>query len=313
MWLLFNRDIYYIFFIDYEKAFDSVHYPYLWYKLSAAGVQGHMLSVIQTMYSNLQSCVRVNGSITDWFAQTAGVRQGDTLAPTLFALFINDLVPEINGLRRGVTISNNLTLSILLYADDVVLISETEDGVQSMLDSLRDWSNRWKLKVNEHKSKVVHFRRASDEPTGIKFKYGDQVLEIVPMYRYLGLDLYDTVDFSETVSGLSKSASRALGVITSKYFTHDGLDYKTYTKLFDSMVCPIMDYGCEIWGARKGDCMDVIQHRAMRTFLGVGKCAPLPMMYGDMYWIPSHASPGGVLDQILTGVWRWWTPKPTHI
>ena len=81
----------------------------------------------------------------------------------------------------------------------------------------------------------------------------------------------------------------APGMITSKYFTHDGLDYKTYTKLFDSMVCPIMDYGCEIWGARKRDCMDVIQHRAMRTFLGVGKCAPLPMMYGDMYWIPSHA------------------------
>ena len=40
-------------FIDYEKAFDSVHYPYLWYKLTAAGVQGHMLSVIQTMHSNL--------------------------------------------------------------------------------------------------------------------------------------------------------------------------------------------------------------------------------------------------------------------
>ena len=132
-------------FIDYKKAFDCVHYPYLCNKLSAAGVQGHMLSIIPTMYSNLQSCVRVNGSITDWFAQTAGVRQGDTLAPTLFALFINDLVPEINGLRRGVTISNDLTLSILLYADDVVLISETEDGVQSVLDSLCDWSNRWKV------------------------------------------------------------------------------------------------------------------------------------------------------------------------
>ena len=88
-------------FIGYEKAFDSVHYPYLWYKLSAAGVQEHMLSVIQTMYSNLQSCDRVNSSITHWFAQTAGVRQGD-------------LVPEIYGLWRGVTISNDLILSILL-------------------------------------------------------------------------------------------------------------------------------------------------------------------------------------------------------
>ena len=275
-------------FKDCEKAFDSVHYPYLRYKLSAAGVHGHMLSMIQTMYSNLESCVRVNGRITDWFAQTAGVRQRNTLAPTLFALFINDSVPEINGLRRGVTISNELTLSIMLYADDVVLISETEDGLQTMLNSLYDWSNRWKLKVNEHKSKVIHFRRVSDDLTTVDFKYGGQELEIVPMYRYLGLDLYDTVDFSETVSALSKSASRALGMIASKYFTHDGFDYQTFTKLFESMVCRIMDYGCEIWGARKRDCMDVIHHRAMRTFLGVGKCAPLPMMYGDMHWIPSH-------------------------
>ena len=45
----------------------------------------------------------------------------------------------------------------------------------------------------------------------------------------------------------------------------------------------------QIWPLYIIICMDVIQHRAMRTFLGVGKCAPLPMMYGDMYWIPSHA------------------------
>ena len=121
-------------FIDNDKAFDSVHYPYLWYKLSAAGVHGHMFSMIQTIYSNMESSVRVNGCITDWFAQTAGVRQRDTLALTLFALFINDLVPEINGFRWGVTMSNELTLSILLYADDVVLISETEDGLQTMLN-----------------------------------------------------------------------------------------------------------------------------------------------------------------------------------
>ena len=108
----------------------------------------------------------------------------------LFSLDMYDLVPEINGLRRGVTISNELTLSILLYVDDVVLISETGDGLQTMLNSIYDWSNRWKLKVNEHKSKVVHFRRVSDDLTAVDFKYGDQELEIVPMYRFLGLDLY---------------------------------------------------------------------------------------------------------------------------
>ena len=142
--------------------------------------------------------------------------------------------------------------------------------------------------MNEDKSKIVHFRRSSDDLTDHSFVYGDTTLAIVNMYRYLGLDLYETLDFAETVKALSKSASRALGVVVNKYFTYDGLDYRTYSKLYESMVVPIMDYACEIWATRKRDCCDVVQHRAMRTFLGVGKCAPLPMLYGDMSWIPSH-------------------------
>ena len=68
-------------FIDFEKACDSVEYPLLWFKLAACGIQGKMLHTIQAMYRNLESCVWVNGRLTDWFNQTAGVRQGDKLAP----------------------------------------------------------------------------------------------------------------------------------------------------------------------------------------------------------------------------------------
>ena len=129
-------------FIDFEKAFDSVEYPLLWFKLAACGIQGKMLHAIQAMYRNLESCVRVNGRLTDWFNQTAGVRQGDTLAPTLFAIFINDLVPEINNLRRGIRTLQDDMVSILLYADDVILISESSDDLQDMLNTLYNASNQ---------------------------------------------------------------------------------------------------------------------------------------------------------------------------
>ena len=79
--------------------------------------------------------------------------------------------------------------------------------------------------------------------------------------------------------------------MTSKYYLADGLDYDTYTKMDESLVTPIMDYyGCEIWGYKQRDRCDVVtlQHRALRTFLGVGKCTPLPMMYIDMACTPSH-------------------------
>ena len=273
--------------VDFEKAFDSIQYRLLWSKLSACCVHGKMYSVIRTMYQNLQCSVRVGGALTDWFSQTAGVRQGDTLAPTLFAIYINDLVPEINSLNKGIRISDELTLSILLYADDIVLMSETADGLQSMLDALQSWSKNWKLRINRDKTKIVHFRKPRDTITTHDFLYEGSVLDKVSQYRYLGLDLHDTLDFSDSVKVLSKSASRALGAVTSKFYALNGLDYYTYTKMFDAMVSPILDYGSEIWGAKKRDCCDVVQHRAMRTFLGVGKCTPLPMMYSELAWNPS--------------------------
>ena len=161
-------------------------------------------------------------------------------------------------------------LSTLLYADDIVLISDTSDGLQNMLHTVNDWSSTWKLKVNEDKSKIVHFRRESEGQTQHSFIYGDTALEITPVYRYLGLELHETLDYTHSVKCLTTAAGRALGAVTNKYFTTNGLDYHTYTKLFSSMVCPIMDYGCEVWAGKKRDGCDVVQHRAMRTFLGVG-------------------------------------------
>ena len=127
-----------------------------------------------------------------------------------------------------------------------------------MLDSLLEWSQRWKLKVNKDKSKIVHFRRASDNQTDYNVIYGQNAIELVSMHRYLGLDLHDTLDFGETVKGLAKAAGRALGFVNNRYFTHDGLDYGTYKKLFDCMVTTIMDYACEIWGNKIRDCCNVV-------------------------------------------------------
>jgi len=51
------------------------------------------------MYKNLQSCVRIDDMVTDWFTIDRGIRQGDSLAPLLFAIFVNDLAIDINNLN----------------------------------------------------------------------------------------------------------------------------------------------------------------------------------------------------------------------
>jgi hypothetical protein len=90
------------------------------------------------MYKNTRACVRINGHLTEHFRTTSGVRQGDCLSPALFSLYINDLAQGIKSGGHGVNV-NGANISILLNADDIVLISETEEGLQNMLGTLERW------------------------------------------------------------------------------------------------------------------------------------------------------------------------------
>ena len=85
--------------------------------------------------------------MTDSFSVESGVRQGDNLAPTLFTLYINDLIPVINELDVGVSIGDS-EISILLYADDIVLLSDSPSGIQQQLNILKDWLKTCHIKAN---------------------------------------------------------------------------------------------------------------------------------------------------------------------
>ena len=86
-------------FIDFKKAFDFVDRSLLLYKLCQAGISRKFYFAIKSMFHNNQCCVRVGEQyFTDWFSTSKGVRQGDIISPSLFLLFIDDLIHEIDQL-----------------------------------------------------------------------------------------------------------------------------------------------------------------------------------------------------------------------
>ena len=87
-------------FVDFMKAFDSVHHKLLLYKLYSIGVRGTMYNMVKAMYTNATSAVQIKNFTTNWFPIKTGIRQGDSLSPTLFAIFINDLALEIKEKQR---------------------------------------------------------------------------------------------------------------------------------------------------------------------------------------------------------------------
>ena len=94
----------------------------------------------------------------NWFPIKTGIRQGDSLSPTLFAIFINDLALEIKEKHKGIKLNDNVNVPILLYADDIILLASSPSELKNMLKTVYNWCNRWRLKVNSTKTKVMHFR-----------------------------------------------------------------------------------------------------------------------------------------------------------
>ena len=84
---------------------------------------------------------------------------------------------------------------------------------------------------------------------------------------------------------LAEAGGRALAKVINKFKYLKNCGYVTYTKLFESTVEPVLNYGSEIWGFGHFPKCDIVVHRAMRYFLGVHKLAPVPALYGDMGWM----------------------------
>ena len=129
-------------FVDFSKAFDSVWRIGLWKKMVENNIKGKFLTLIINMYSNIKSCVSINGEKSPFFACNCGVRQGENLSPVLFSLFLNDLESfllnkgnvgiEFPGVDNDIEVF--LKILILLYADDTVLISENPIKLQDCLN-----------------------------------------------------------------------------------------------------------------------------------------------------------------------------------
>ena len=185
-------------FIDMEKAFDFLDRNLLFYRLLLYQIDGKIYKSIQALYGKTSACVKVNNMFSGWFFTNSGVRQGDSLSPTLFALFINALAEEIKILNKGVDIDGQ-NISILLYADDIVLISDNEINLQIMLDHMYSWCLKWKLKLNIEKSNVIHFRPKRHIKSEYRFTYGNDTLTIIDKYKYLGVILDEFLNFESCV------------------------------------------------------------------------------------------------------------------
>ena len=271
-------------FIDFKKAFDWVSRDLLLYKLCTSfNIHGRLFNTLSTIYSSSSAQIRINGLLTDSFEVTSGVKQGDIISPILFSMYLNDLATGVKDLNCGIDI-NGMNLSILLYADDIVLMAPDERSLQKMITFIEKWCGKWRMAINADKTQVVHFRNQSRLRSDFSFTFGSGNLKIVPYYKYSGVIFDENLSFEMNSSVLADSACRALGAIRTKLARIRECGYNTFNMLFKSMVLSIADYSAGIWGTKLFNKTEQVQYKAARYFLGVHRFAPIEALLGDMGW-----------------------------
>ena len=141
---------FYVAFGDFKKAFDSVNRNALWAVLRKSDVNGKLYRTLKGIYASVSACVCDKCSYTNFFECPRGVKQGCLLSPLMFSFFVNELAVEVsrNGKHGIQMIPGDIEIFVLLFADDVILMSSTPAGLQNQLNHLKNEADHLYLSVN---------------------------------------------------------------------------------------------------------------------------------------------------------------------
>ena len=172
------------------------------------GIHGNFFNAISAMFSNPRARVILNDFTTNYFDCPIGVKQGDCISATLFAIYINDLAKEIKNCKVGIDLSEILDgesvhnipesllfINILLYADDIVCIADNEQDMQELLGIVESWCTRWRLEVNLTKTNIMHVRSSRKPQSNYTFLFNWRPVEYCRNYKYLGTTINEFLDF----------------------------------------------------------------------------------------------------------------------
>ena len=255
------------------------------------------------MYSNTNYIIKSEGCFSVPLSSTIGVKQGCNISPLLFNLFVNDIHEIFDQNCKPLNI-NNWRVNSLSFADDLVLISETENGLRNSLAALEKYCNAWGLKINPNKTKVLVFNEAfSKNLKKLSFSIDGDPIATTNSYCYLGIEVSNTGSFIKATEVLYKKALKALfSIYSSLDVRSDKINTRLFLKLFDSLIQPILLYGCDIWGSHVKNTNNAINKfilKFYRTLLGVPPNSSTAGLHCELGRFPIHV----IIQQTMLRYW----------
>ena len=212
-----------------------------------------------------------------------GVKQGYLLSPLIFSLLISEVANFIskNGKHGIQLIPGQDEIFLLLFADDIVLLSSTPTGLQNQINSLVKASCSLGLVVNLEKTKVMVFSKGGHIAETEKWFYLHTEIEIVNSYKYLGYALTTKLSSHVACREYSNKVKGKILDLMKTVWSLESFDSSLFCKLFDCQVKPMLLYASEIWGTTNIHVIETAHLFACKRLLNVCHKTPNNMIYGE--------------------------------
>jgi hypothetical protein len=236
--------------LDISKAFDRVWHRALVSKLPAFGIYPSLCNLLADFLSDRAIAVAVDGHRSSFKSINSGVPQGSVLSPTLFLIFINDLLSVTSAPIHSYADDSTLhysfqlgpcpTQSQIFNARRMALERLTSD-----LSLISKWGKENMVVFNASKTQFLHLTTRHNLPDNYNIFFENTQLNPSAVLNILGVSFSRDLTWKDHVVSLTKQASKRLGVLRrlQRFFTSDQL-----LALYKGIVRPCMEYASHIWG-----------------------------------------------------------------
>ena len=198
-------------------------------------------------YNDSMALISNNNEYSDIFKTSIGVKQGGPLSPRLFAMYIEDLITEIETSEAGIKIKD-MKIDIIMYADDILLVSDSQCKLQVLLDITEKYGKKWEIKFNPEKtlymevgtSPKINNKRRVQKPT-----FDDKEIMKVDKMKYLGMFYTRKIDNKYHLNKKSSATFNAMNRIKDLGIDSNLISTEMKASLYKTYCRPILYYGIE--------------------------------------------------------------------
>jgi hypothetical protein len=223
--------------IDLSKAFDKMNHHALFIKLMNRQLPIELLLILESWLSNCYTCIKWYGVQSNFFKVNIGIRQGGVLSPCLFAIYLDDVVKRVCAHPYG------STLSIILYADDIILLSPSVQALQILLNICEIELLYLDMLINVKKSCCMRIGNRCNATCAAIVTMAGVNLPWVDEIRYLGIFIVKFKRFKCSTDKAKRSFYRAANAIFGKIGRV--ASEEVTIELISKKCIPILTYGLE--------------------------------------------------------------------